>query len=126
MTANWQYSNTATPPPGAGQMRTNTALTEMYIHAIDDAGYNRIATLDAVMAFTAVDPQACRFRVRGTTGAVFELRSNGRATKTANYYTVPITVISGIAVDKGFRVEITMLSEIWAEDPPPLPTPLPT
>ena len=32
MTANWQYSNTVTPPPGAGQMRTNTAITEMYIH----------------------------------------------------------------------------------------------
>jgi uncharacterized coiled-coil protein SlyX len=126
MTAYWQYSNTVTPSPGAGQVRTNTALTEMYIHSIDDGGYNRIATLDSVMTFTAVDPKSCRFRVRGATGSVFELRSNGRATKTGVWYTVPITVISGAAVDKGFRVEITLLSGIWSQDPPPLPTPLPT
>jgi hypothetical protein len=125
MTANWQYSNTVNPPPGAGQMRTNAAFTEMYIHTVDDNGYNRSATLDAIVAFTALKPKTCRFRVRGTTGSVFELLSSGRATKTANYYTVPITVISGAAADKGFRVEITLLSQIWAEDPPPLPTVLP-
>jgi hypothetical protein len=106
-------------------MRTNTAQTEMYIHSIDDGGYNRITTLDAVTAFTGIDPKACRFRVRGATGAVFELQSNGKAAKAGLWYTVPIAVVSGAAVDKGFRVEITVLSRIWAENPPPLPTTLP-
>ena len=78
------------------------------------------------MAFTAVDPQACRFRVRGTTGAVFELRSNGRATKTANYYTVPSPSSPAPPPTKGSASKSPCSREIWAEDPPPLPTPLPT
>jgi len=126
LTAFWQYSNTITAPPGAGQVRTNAALTEMYIHVNDDNGYNRASTFDAIVAFTAANPKACRFRVRGATGSVFEVLTNGKVTRTANYYTVPIKVVSGVASDKGFRVEITALSEIWAEDPPPLATTLPT
>ncbi|HEU0069387.1 MAG TPA: hypothetical protein VFQ26_09050, partial [Nitrospiraceae bacterium] len=94
-----------------GQIRTNTALTEMYVHKNDADGYDRSVQLDFI-------PHGSLFRVRGTSGSVFELRSAGVAVDNGVWYTVPITVISGSAVDKGFRIELTMFSGIWAEDPP--------
>ena len=125
MTADWQFSNTATAPPGSGQMRTNTAADTMWLHRIDTDGYDRRASLDSIVARTVDKPEDMRFRIRGTSGAVLELRTNGRAINNGTYYTIPIHVLSGSPTDKGFRVEVTLLSEIWAEDPPPLPAQLP-
>ena len=66
----WQYSNTATPPPGTGQLRTNAPLTHVYVHSDDADGYNRAVQFDFI-------PHGSLIRVRGTTGSVFELRSTG-------------------------------------------------
>jgi hypothetical protein len=108
----WQYSNTATPPPGAGQLRTNTpTITEMYVHKNDADGYDRSTQLDFI-------PHGALIRVRGTSGSVFELRSTGPAVDNGVWYTVPVTVISGTDGDKGFRIELTMFSGIWSEDLP--------
>jgi uncharacterized coiled-coil protein SlyX len=114
----WQYSNTVTPPPGAGQMRTDVPITTMWIHRNDTDGYDRRHKFDFIIDRTAVNPQGIRFRVRGATGAVYELRTNGQAVNNGTYYTIPVTALAGTASDKGFRVELTALSEIWAEDPP--------
>jgi hypothetical protein len=116
----WQYSNTTTPPPGAGQMRSNVPLTHLYIHNIDSDGYNRKTQMDFIVTLTAVDPTSVRVRIRGTSGAVYELRSNGAAAFISTYYSIPVTAISGSSTDKGFRVEVTILTGIWAEDEPPV------
>ena len=107
----WQYSNTAVSPPGSGQIRTNVPLTTMYISKTDADGYNRAVQLDYV-------DHGALVRVRGTTGAVFDLRATGPSTDHGTWYDLPVTVISGTASDKGFRIELTMFTGIWSEDPP--------
>jgi hypothetical protein len=109
--AYWQYSNTAVSPPGVGQLRSNVPLTMLYISKTDTDGYNRAVQLDFI-------PHGALIRVRGTTGNVFELRATGDSTDHGTWFDLPVSVISGTAADKGFRVELTMFSGIWAEDPP--------
>lgn len=125
-TAGWQYSNTTSTPPGNGQIRSNSPLTNLYISKTDTDGYNRSMALSYIVTSTLYDPKSCRIRIRTTNGAVFEVRSTGPATDNTTWVNIPVEILSGSEGSKGTRVEITMLSEIWAEDPPPMPTTLPS
>ena len=120
----YDCSTATTLPPANGQVRINAAATQIYVHRIDRGGYNRQAWLDFIVAATNQKSNGVRIRMRGAQGAVYELRTNSLATYTATgtYYTIPVSVVSG-TVTKGFDVELTVLTEIWAEDPPPIPNP---
>ena len=118
MAAGWQFSTSTAPPPTAGQLRITTALTEMYLHKTDRSGYSRATALNFIVARTALDPDCVRFRIRGTSGSVLELRTRGTVVDSGTYLTIPIVVLAGTAADKGVDVEVTLLSEIWSEDPP--------
>ena len=109
LTAYWQYSNTTTPPPGGGQLRSpSPTIDHFYLHKTDTDGYNRSLQLSFL-------PKGSLIRVRGATGSVFAVRTTGPTVDNTTWFDIPITVISGTDGDKGFRVELTLLTGIWAE-----------
>jgi hypothetical protein len=126
MTAAWQYSNTTGTPPTAGQLRSNTPLTNLYMNKVDTDGFNRSAALNYIVTSTLYKYDSARIRIRGANGSVFEVRSNGPAVDNGTWVNIPVTIVAGTEGSKGTRVEMTMLSEIWAEDPPLMATPLPS
>ena len=115
--AYWQFSNTTTAPPGAGQVRTSADNKTLWLHKVDTEGYDRADQFTMIVA-------GVEFAIRSTAGRTFTVRSTGLTVDVGTYITVPITVLSGVP-DKGVRVEITIRTGIWASDTPPTPTLLP-
>jgi hypothetical protein len=110
--AYWQFSNTVTAPPGAGQMRTSTDNLTMWLHKVDTEGYDRAAQFTMLTA-------GVQIAIRSTNGRTVNFRSTAAPIDSGTYYTIPVAIVSGTNDFKGVRVEVTIRTGIWATDTPP-------
>lgn len=108
ITASWQYSSTDTPPPGGGQMRTNAAMTTLWVNETDTDGFNRSAGLATIITGSTL-------LVRGANGGAADWKVTGTPIDSGTYWTFPITVLSG-SVSEGTRVQLSAVIEEPATD----------
>lgn len=110
LSAFWQYSSTSGLPPGSGQMRSNTPLTELYIHEIDTDGYDRHVGLGMVSS-------AAQILVRATNGTSMDLQIEGPPVDNGTYWTFPVSILTGLAT-KGSRTQLNFVFESVGGVPP--------
>ena len=110
MSAFWTYANTTTAPPTAGQIRTDTGMTVLWINETDTDGMVR------ALGLASISPTA-KIYVRASNGTSMDLQITGTPVDNGTYWTFPISVLTG-SVTKGARTQLNFLL--------PTPTGLPS
>jgi hypothetical protein len=100
LSAFWQFSNTTTAPPAAGQLRSNSTNTTVWVHKTDTDGFDRTAGLASIQVGNLI-------YVRSTNGMALNLTITAIA-DSGTYMTFTTTVASGTA-NKGARTQLNFV-----------------
>lgn len=109
LSAFWQYSSTAGTPPGSGQMRTNTPITELYVHQTDTDGMNREVGLGTIADNSTI-------LVRAANGTSMDLLVTDVPIDMGVWWKFPVSVATG-AVTKGSRTQLNFINPTSDELP---------
>lgn len=103
LSAYWQYHNTASAPPGPGEIRTASPVTTMWLSDVDNGGFNRDSRLSQVVSGDTI-------QLKGSDGSIFILRVNGTPVDNTTYWTYPVEVVSGAeGGKKGTVIEVSLI-----------------
>jgi hypothetical protein len=111
LSAMWQYHDNVNPPPGVGQVRTNSTSTEMYLSKLDDGGFNRADGL-------ALIQQGMTVQFKGSSGGDAVIEIVGAPVDNGTWMLFPISVKSGLTDPK--RGTIIEVMFVQPESPMPL------
>lgn len=97
----WIYSNTVTPPPANGTVRTPVDSSEVYLSKFDKDGFDRTSALDSLSTGDVIT-------FKGELGGVTQAMINGPIVDNVTWRLYPVAPTTGEPLDtkKGAEVEI--------------------
>jgi Domain of unknown function (DUF4082)/Bacterial Ig-like domain (group 2) len=111
MSSFWSFATATTSPPGSGQMRTNTAMTELWISEIDTDGFNRQVGLGMIVSGALI-------YVRAANGTFIDYQITGTPIDNGTWWSFPITTLGGGPITKGARTQINFVIQSVIGIPP--------